>query len=133
MMRSWPGFGRETHAYMRGRCCDLAFALSELVPDAEIVGIGGSPRFTDHAALRIGDLFVDARGISDEAGFREGLASPDAPLFPMTRDDLLGQMGLAHMPKPRSGDLTKARATARSLDRWRQAQPAPEPSAPPAP
>ena len=127
MRRDWPGFGRDTRRYMQGHCCDLAVALQEIRPGAEIVGIGGSRRFTDHAAVRVGGLYLDARGLSDEEGFREGLGAGDGEIFAMTRDDALGQMGLAHMAVPRSPDLSRARSVARALDRWARAQPEAKP------
>lgn len=131
MMRTWPEFGRELHRYMRGNCCDLAVALGELLPGADLVGIGGTPRMSDHVAVRVGGLYLDARGLSDEAGFREGLASSDAAIFALTRDDALGQIGLAHMERPRSPELTKARSVARRLARWHASLPPPAPSADP--
>jgi hypothetical protein len=125
MMRTWPEFGRELRRYMQGNCCDLAVALSELVPGGNLVGIGGTPRMSGHVALRVGDLYLDARGLSDEAGFRGGLADAEGGIFPMTRDDALGQIGLAHMEHPRSPELTKARSVARRLARWHAALTAP--------
>jgi len=134
MRQGWPGFGRETHRYMRGQCYDLAFALHELLPGAELVGIGGTPRMSDHVALRLdGGLYLDARGLADEAGFRDGLGSCEDAIFPMTRDDVLGQMGLAHLAKPRSPELTKARSVARALGRWQAGIAVPDAEAAPAP
>lgn len=112
----WPFAHPEDRRWLAEGCCSFALALSELVPDAVPVGLGRSRVFPQHVALRLGPLFLDARGVLVEPDFREIAPDVGFRTFEMDRDELLGLAGIASLPpKKRRTALGPA---GRAAERW---------------
>lgn len=94
--------------FLSGGCYEFALALAEEFPDSQFVGIG-SPDFPEHVGIRIGDYFVDVRGVLNEEDFRAHLKGD---INILTQDQVALHCGLAGVEPPYIGndDVNVARA-----------------------
>lgn len=105
---------RHLRPWLTGRCYDFALALSERLPDAEFVGVGGSEKHPAHVGLHADGRYYDARGETDEEGFR---AHHVGPITVVPRDIVELNAGVAGMTPPYRGnrDIAEARRAVRSI------------------
>lgn len=108
--------------FLQGRCYDYALALAEKVTNPVFVAIG-SEALPDHVGLRLGELYVDVRGVLDMKHFLHMRPGPAPELQPGAEDAIVVvdrsvvelHCGLAGMAPPYRGsrDMAEARRAVR--------------------
>ena len=85
--------------YLTGKCFDFALALD--LPEAELVCVGDLS-MPEHVGLKVGEAFVDVRGILTETEFVAHHAG--FPLVAIGRDQVEFHCGLSGYAPPYEGN-----------------------------